>query len=146
MPDTDRNGIAPEVLQEILVTARDAGFLGPGPLERHLLHAEGFVTLARAQSDGTSPRILDLGSGGGLPGLVVAGAWPESTLVLLESNERRAQFLERAVLACDLQDRAASNSAGRANLQGENAGRRRGLRELEPDRHALGQRPDVLRQ
>ena len=105
MPDTDRDGIAPEVLQEILVGARDAGFLGPGPIERHLLHAEGFVTLARAQAGGKSPHILDLGSGGGLPGLVVAGAWPESRLVLLEANERRAQFLERAVMACDLQDR-----------------------------------------
>jgi 16S rRNA (guanine527-N7)-methyltransferase len=105
VPDTDRDGIAPEVLQEILVAARDAGFLGPGPIERHLLHAEGFVTLARAQAGGKSPRILDLGSGGGLPGLVVAGAWPESRVVLLEANERRAQFLERAVVACDLQDR-----------------------------------------
>lgn len=105
MPDTDRDGIAPGALQEILAAARDAGFLGPGPIERHLLHAEGFVTLARAQAGGKRPRILDLGSGGGLPGLVVAGAWPESTLVLLEANERRAQFLERAVVACDLQDR-----------------------------------------
>jgi 16S rRNA (guanine527-N7)-methyltransferase len=107
VPDTDRDGIAPEVLQEVLVAARDAGFLGPGPIERHLRHAEGFVTLARLQAEGNNPRILDLGSGGGLPGLVVAGAWPESTMVLLEANERRAQFLGRAVGACGLQQRVS---------------------------------------
>ena len=107
MPDTDRDGIAPEVLQEVLIAARDAGFLGPGPIERHLRHAEGFVTLARLQVEGKNPRILDLGSGGGLPGLVVAGAWPEATLVLLEANERRAQFLGRAVTVCGLQQRVS---------------------------------------
>jgi 16S rRNA (guanine527-N7)-methyltransferase len=105
VPDTDRGGIAPGALREVLVAAREAGFLGPGPIERHLRHAEGFATLARTQVDGEDPRILDLGSGGGLPGLVVAGAWPEASMVLLEANERRAQFLERAVVACDLRPR-----------------------------------------
>ena len=107
MPDTDRDGIAPGTLQDILVAARDAGFLGPGPIERHLRHATGFVALARMEAEGESPRILDLGSGGGLPGLVVAGAWPEATMVLLEANERRAQFLERAVVACGLGQRVS---------------------------------------
>jgi 16S rRNA (guanine527-N7)-methyltransferase len=107
VPDTDRDGIAPGTLQDVLVAAREAGFLGPGPIERHLRHAEGFVTLARSQTEAESPRILDLGSGAGLPGLVVAGAWPEATMVLLEANERRAQFLERAVVACSLQQRVS---------------------------------------
>ena len=107
MPDTDRDGLAPGTLQDILVAARDAGFLGPGPIERHLRHARGFLELGRMEAEGESPRILDLGSGGGLPGLVVAGAWPEATMVLLEANERRAQFLERAVVACGLGQRVS---------------------------------------
>ena len=107
MPDTDRDGVVPGTLQEVLVAARDAGFLGPGPIERHLRHARGFLELGRMEAEGESPRILDLGSGGGLPGLVVAGAWPEATVVLLEANERRAQFLERAVVACALQERVS---------------------------------------
>jgi 16S rRNA (guanine527-N7)-methyltransferase len=108
VPDTDNSGIGAPGLREVLLAARDAGFLGPGPVERQLLHAEGFLKLARAQaSSSATPRILDLGSGGGLPGLVVADQWPEATLVLLEANKRRAQFLERAVITCRLQDRVA---------------------------------------
>jgi len=105
--DTDTDGIAPKALQDVLVAAREAGFLGPGPIERHLRHAQGFVALARMETEGESPRMLDLGSGGGLPGLVVAGGWPEATVVLLEASERRAQFLKRAVAACDLQQRVS---------------------------------------
>jgi 16S rRNA (guanine527-N7)-methyltransferase len=107
VPDTDRDGVVPETLQEILVAARDAGFLGPGPVEVHLRHARGFVDLGRTEVEGGTPRILDLGSGGGLPGLVVAESWPEATVVLLEANERRAQFLERAVVSCSLQERVS---------------------------------------
>jgi 16S rRNA (guanine527-N7)-methyltransferase len=105
--DTDRDEKEPEALQEVLLSARQAGFLGPGPVGLHLRHAQGFVALARAATLEVNPRILDLGSGGGLPGLVVAEAWPEATLVLLEANERRAQFLERAVSSCQLQGRVS---------------------------------------
>jgi len=107
VPDTDNDGIAPEALHKVLVAARDLGFLGPGPIERHLRHAEGYAALARVETEVESPRMLDLGSGGGLPGLVVAGGWPQATMVLLEANDRRAQFLERAVATCDLQQRVS---------------------------------------
>ena len=52
-----------------------------------------------------APHILDLGSGGGLPGLVIAIRWPAATLVLLDANERRAEFLQRAVRRCGLGER-----------------------------------------
>jgi 16S rRNA (guanine527-N7)-methyltransferase len=84
-------------LHELLDEARAAGFLGPGPLERHLDHAQGFTAIARRLSPSGSARLVDLGSGAGLPGLVVATGWPESTVALLEANGRRAAFLRRAV-------------------------------------------------
>ena len=39
--------------------------------------------------------IVDVGSGGGSPGLPVAAALPDREVTLLEANARKAQFLER---------------------------------------------------
>ena len=47
-------------------------------------------------SHGLAPgfRFLDLGAGGGLPGLVIAGRAPSSTGVLLDGRTERARLLE----------------------------------------------------
>jgi 16S rRNA (guanine527-N7)-methyltransferase len=95
-------------LGDILADARRAGFLGPGPLDRQLRHADGFVTVSRrlaAPDRPAHPLVVDLGSGGGLPGLAVAIAWAELHLVLLEANGRRASFLRAAVERLHLEDR-----------------------------------------
>lgn len=74
--------------------------LGPPPVSEHLAHAEGFLT---AIADPTRVgRALDLGSGGGVPGLVLALAWPGTTWTLLEAGHRRCVFLEAAVAELDL--------------------------------------------
>jgi 16S rRNA (guanine527-N7)-methyltransferase len=98
----------PSTLGDVLADARGAGFLGPGPLEPQLQHAEGFATVSRrlaAQAGLSQPLLIDLGSGGGLPGLAVASLWPDAHLVLLEANRRRARFLRVAVERLGLQDR-----------------------------------------
>jgi 16S rRNA (guanine527-N7)-methyltransferase len=41
--------------------------------------------------------LIDVGSGGGSPGIPLAAALPERQVVLLESSERKCRFLERAV-------------------------------------------------
>jgi 16S rRNA (guanine527-N7)-methyltransferase len=127
VPGTDPSSASPPpsaptaALHQILEDARAAGFLGPGPVDAHLRHAEGFVAICRQLwPDGrTPPVLLDLGSGGGLPGLVVATQLPTATLVLLDSQGRRTAFLADAVRRLGLgsrvtvlQDRA--EAAGRA--------------------------------
>lgn len=72
------------------------------PVGEHRRHAQGF---AAALLDQAPQRGLDLGSGGGVPGLVLAAHWPGSFWVLLDRDGRRAGFLDRAVLELGWADR-----------------------------------------
>jgi 16S rRNA (guanine527-N7)-methyltransferase len=96
---------AAEAVTERLEEARELGFLGPGPVTPQVEHARGFARAALAPCGPTVPagppsRVVDLGSGGGLPGLVLADMWPETTFVLVEVSARRASFLRRSVVGC----------------------------------------------
>ncbi len=72
---------------------------------------------------GANSRILDVGSGGGMPGLVWAVLWPEASVVLLEANGKKARFLERAIhrlglsRAWVIQDRAETAAHLAANRE-----------------------------
>ena len=53
---------------------------------------------------GEAARIVDLGSGAGLPGLVLAIARPEAEVVLVESVGKKCAWLERTVTALGLEN------------------------------------------
>jgi 16S rRNA (guanine527-N7)-methyltransferase len=67
---------------------------------------------------------LDLGSGGGAPGLVLARAAPDNRLVLLDAGKRRCQFLLQAVTELGLRDGVVV-----AEDRAESAARNGALRE-----------------
>ena len=89
-------------LLAVLARARTIGFLGPGPVEPHVEHARAFSALLDPAPAGT---FVDLGSGGGVPGLVLATLLPETAWVLVDSMVRRTAFLEEAVVRLGLADR-----------------------------------------
>lgn len=77
------------------------GLLGPREAprvwERHLLNCAAVGDLVASGSV-----VLDLGSGAGLPGLVLAARRPDLAVVLVEPLLRRATFLQEAVQALAL--------------------------------------------
>src|SRR5579872_2967165 len=100
----------PVSLAGALSRSRSLGFLGEGPLDVHVAHALGFAEAAESirvhrppGPAGADPGVLDegpwmdLGSGGGIPGLVLAHRWSHREAVLLDSNVRRARFLHEVV-------------------------------------------------
>jgi 16S rRNA (guanine527-N7)-methyltransferase len=117
----DGTSASDEDLLAVLVEARRLGFLGPGPVEPHLEHA---LALRRAWTEigrevpGPAEPCLDLGSGGGLPGLVLARAEPTTAWLLLDSGQRRASFLAWAIEQLHLGDRV-----GAVRQRAEEAGR-----------------------
>jgi 16S rRNA (guanine527-N7)-methyltransferase len=80
-------------LNGVLERGRELGFLGPGPIPGHVEHALGFA----AGVDTPPARFLDLGSGGGVPGLVLAELWPDADVTLLDAGQRRCAFLTESV-------------------------------------------------
>ena len=58
---------------------------------------EAFGAVSLAQQLGVSGRWLDVGSGGGFPGLVLAACCDAFSMTLVEPRARRAAFLERAL-------------------------------------------------
>jgi 16S rRNA (guanine527-N7)-methyltransferase len=67
--------------------------------------------------------LLDIGSGAGVPGIVLALARPQWAVHLVEANRRRANFLRQAVrrlalAAVTIHEARAESLAGRADLAG----------------------------
>jgi 16S rRNA (guanine527-N7)-methyltransferase len=108
----DAVGVSPGVL-DALAQARAFGYLGPGPLQTHIDHAQGFgacVEDAFAQlhdplSPGRPILAVDLGSGGGVPGLILAERWPQSNWVFVDSHQRRMATLQDVLRSLQWTDR-----------------------------------------
>jgi 16S rRNA (guanine527-N7)-methyltransferase len=68
-------------------------------ITHHLLDALAVVPHLPAQS---ALRILDVGSGGGVPGIPLAIARPDARVVMVDSNHKKASFLVQAAIELGL--------------------------------------------
>ena len=59
------------------------------------VHVDGSRAAINVVREWDGP-IVDVGSGGGSPGIPIAAAFPEREVTLLEAQERKAAFLDRA--------------------------------------------------
>ncbi|MEM9040133.1 MAG: RsmG family class I SAM-dependent methyltransferase, partial [Actinomycetota bacterium] len=78
-----------ERLAEVLEAGRARGDLGARPVEWVVDHSQAFV---RALSS-VEGRVADLGSGAGVPGLVIAVERPDLDVVLVDRRRHRADRL-----------------------------------------------------
>lgn len=99
-------------LLAVLERSRAAGYLGPGPIDSHLTHAQRY---AAAIGPARGQHVLDLGSGGGLPGLVIFHERPDLSGCLLDAMLKRTDFLTWAVAELGMADRVVV-ARGRAEV------------------------------
>jgi 16S rRNA (guanine527-N7)-methyltransferase len=87
--------------QALATTGAERGLIGPREVpriwDRHLLNCAAIADLVP-----TSAEVADVGSGAGLPGLVLAIARPDLTVYLVEPLLRRVTWLRETIGALDL--------------------------------------------
>lgn len=90
----------------------ERGLLGPRELpriwDRHIVNCAAVAPLLPA-----AVTVIDVGSGAGLPGLVLAIVRPDLQVTLLDATARRTVFLAEVVADLELSDRVAV-ATGRA--------------------------------
>ena len=112
-----------EALESAWSPARAAGVLGPLSLDELRDHAAGYVPAALRVP--VSARAVDLGTGAGVPGLLLAVDHPGMRWTLVDASARRCSMAESACAALGLGDRVAvvharaEELAHRADWRGE---------------------------
>lgn len=101
-------------LRAALERARDAGAIGPATIDEVLSHSSLFV----AGLDGIVGRVVDLGSGGGVPGLVIAWRRPDLRMVLVDRRAKRTDLLRRACLSMGIEGRVEVLTGDAASVSG----------------------------
>ena len=109
-------------LIHILDQARGWGFVGPGDLDAQVEHSLAFLPFCGPTGATGTDLAIDLGSGGGLPGLILALVQAGRPWVLLDANRRRTDFLSAAARQLGIDDHTTvvcqrAEDAGRGLLR-----------------------------
>lgn len=105
-------------LVRALGEAQALGMLGARPIDEVIEHSRVFLEGLR----GVTGRLVDLGSGGGVPGLVIAVERPDLRIDLVERRGQRADFLRRVVARMNLDDRVRVRETDARTLAQEEGG------------------------
>ena len=71
-------------------------------LSHHLLDSLAVIPPLRRQTGGSAVRLLDVGSGAGLPGVVIAICCPEVRVDCVDTVGKKAAFIQQVALALKL--------------------------------------------
>jgi 16S rRNA (guanine527-N7)-methyltransferase len=67
-------------------------------------HVLDSLTLLPRLAGAATQKLLDVGSGGGMPGIPLAIARPDLAITLLDSNQKKTSFLRQAILELGLKN------------------------------------------
>jgi 16S rRNA (guanine527-N7)-methyltransferase len=90
-------------LVQTLEEAQRLGMLGDRPIDEVIAHSRVYLEGLRE----VHGKVADLGSGGGVPGLLIATERPDLEIWLIERRGARADFLRRMVHRLQLTDRVS---------------------------------------
>lgn len=93
-----------------VISRKDIDFL----YERHILHSLGIAKIMSFKPD---TRVLDIGTGGGFPGIPLAILFPETTFVLIDSIGKKIKVVQEVAQAIGLTNLTAVH--GRAEVVDE---------------------------
>ncbi len=93
--------MADERLSATFAAAQSLGFIGSRTIEDHMAQAEAIAVLAASSRPSY---LVDLGSGGGVPGLLLAVYLPKCEILLVESMQKRSTFLEMQLRSLGLEE------------------------------------------
>lgn len=94
-------GLNEDRLVTVLTRAQTEGALGPRPIPEVIEHARDFITALPPDVS----TVLDLGTGAGVPGLIIASGRPDLHLTLVDRRAKRIDALHRALVILGWTDR-----------------------------------------
>ena len=129
----DRLELAQRYAQALATDGIERGLIGPREIpriwERHVLNS---AVLGEVVPEGA--RVIDVGSGAGLPGIPLAIARPDVEVMLLEPLLRRTRFLEEMVsvlgISCSVHRGRAEESSIVASIEGADVATSRAVAPL----------------
>ena len=98
------NRLSVDRLAEVFQAGQRFGWIGHASPESILGQTDGFVGAVELAE---LTRLVELGSGGGVPGLVIAARLPDLELVCIEADQRRVDHLWWAVNFLELESRVS---------------------------------------
>ena len=110
---------------ELLATYTEANVIGTKEIRNIILdHVLDSLSCLLLEGEEVAGPVIDVGAGGGLPGIPFAIARPDTAVTLLEATEKKARFLRSA------QEQLGLKSVEVLSQRAEEAGRQVGFRDV----------------